>query len=162
MTEIEEKIIRIVESPVEALGYELVGIEFTRKKRDPILRIFIDHKDGITIDDCAEVSLQVGANLDVEDIICVKYSLEVSSPGIERPLFKPTHFDQFKNHDVGIVLKVAQNNQLRWEGTIDEVKGNTVVIVVDGTKEPFLLANIAKAKNTLKLKTILRVYVTSL
>lgn len=145
MTKLEKKIIKVIESPVETLGYELVGIEFTRVGKNPTLRIFIDHREGITVDDCARASLQVGAVLDVEDVICVKYRLEVSSPGVERPLFKSNHYDQFRSHNVRVVLKAAKNNRLRWEGMIDEVKGNAVVIIVDGTKEHFLLDNIAKA-----------------
>ena len=73
MTKLEKKIIKVIESPVETLGYELVGIEFTRVGKNPTLRIFIDHREGITVDDCARASLQVGAVLDVEDVICVKY-----------------------------------------------------------------------------------------
>ncbi len=75
----------MITAPVEALGYELVGIEFIRG-RTSTLRIYIDSEDGINVDDCADVSHQVSAVLDVEDPISVAYNLEVSSPGLDRPM----------------------------------------------------------------------------
>ena len=82
----------MITAPVEALGYELVGIEFVRG-RTSTLRIYIDSEDGINVDDCADVSHQVSAVLDVEDPITVAYNLEVSSPGLDRPMFTAEHSD---------------------------------------------------------------------
>ena len=94
MTGLERQLTEMLEAPVAASGYELVGLEFIRAGEHSTLRIFIDHENGISVDDCAEVSRQVSAVMDVEDPITVAYNLEVSSPGLERPLFKAAHYEQ--------------------------------------------------------------------
>ena len=84
----------MLSAPVEALGFELVGIEFIRA-RQSTLRIYIDSDNGINVDDCADVSHQVSAVLDVEDPITVAYNLEVSSPGLDRPMFTAEHYTRY-------------------------------------------------------------------
>ena len=145
MTGLEKQLTELLEAPVAASGYELVGLEFIRAGEHSTLRIFIDHENGINVDDCAEVSRQVSAVMDVEDPITVAYNLEVSSPGLERPLFKPAHYQQFIGHEVNLVLKMAVNNRRKWKGIIHGVDGETVTITVDGQQEEFALSNISKA-----------------
>ena len=145
MTGLERQLTELLEAPVVAAGYELVGLEFVRAGAHSTLRIFIDHENGINVDDCAEVSHQVSAVLDVEDPISVAYSLEVSSPGLERPLFKAEHYQQFIGHEVSIVLKMAVANRRKWKGIIHSVDGETVVITADGQEEPIALSNVSKA-----------------
>lgn len=145
MTGLERQLTEMLEAPVEASGYELVGLEFIRAGAHSTLRIYIDHKNGINVDDCAEVSHQVSAVLDVEDPISVAYSLEVSSPGLERPLFKAAHYEQFIGHEVSIVLKMAVANRRKWKGIIHGVDGETVTVTVEGQQEEFALSNISKA-----------------
>lgn len=145
MTGLERQLTEMLEAPVDALGYELVGLEFVRAGAHSTLRLYIDHENGITVDDCADVSRQVSAVLDVEDPISVVYNLEVSSPGLERPLFKAAHYEQFIGHEVSIVLKMAMNNRRKWKGVIDSIEGETVTVSVDGQPEHFALSNIAKA-----------------
>ncbi|SHF76436.1 ribosome maturation factor RimP [Vibrio gazogenes] len=145
MTGLEKQLSELLEAPVVAAGYELVGLEFVRAGAHSTLRIYIDHDNGITVDDCAEVSRQVSAVLDVEDPISVAYNLEVSSPGMDRPLFKSEHYEQFIGHEVNIVLKMAVGNRRKWKGIIQSVDGETIVVTVDGQEEPFALSNISKA-----------------
>ncbi len=145
MTGLERQLTEMLEAPVEAAGYELVGLEFIRAGEHSTLRIYIDSENGITVDDCAEVSHQVGAVLDVEDPISVVYNLEVSSPGIERPLFKAEHYTQFIGHEVNLVLKMAVGNRRKCKGTIHSVDGETIAVTVDGQEEDFMLSNISKA-----------------
>ncbi|GLT18492.1 ribosome maturation factor RimP [Vibrio zhanjiangensis] len=145
MTGLERQLTEMLEAPVVALGYELVGLEFIRAGEHSTLRIFIDHENGITVDDCAEVSRQVSAVMDVEDPITVAYNLEVSSPGLERPLFKAEHYEQFIGHEVSIVLKMAVGNRRKWKGIIQSVDGETVAVNIDGNEEEFALSNISKA-----------------
>jgi ribosome maturation factor RimP len=145
MTGLERQLNELLEAPVAASGYELVGLEFIRAGAHSTLRIYIDHENGITVDDCAEVSHQVSAVLDVEDPISVAYNLEVSSPGLERPLFKAAHYEQFIGHEVSIVLKMAIGNRRKWKGIIHSIEGETVTVVVDGQEEQFVLSNISKA-----------------
>ncbi|ODP97608.1 MULTISPECIES: ribosome maturation factor RimP [Salinivibrio] len=145
MTGLEKQLTELLAAPVEALDYELVGLEFVRAGQHSTLRIFIDHENGITVDDCADVSRQVSAVLDVEDPITVAYNLEVSSPGVDRPLFTADHYQQFIGHEVNIVLKMAMQNRRKWKGEILSVDGDTITVRVDGQDEAFALSNIAKA-----------------
>ncbi|MCL9773346.1 MULTISPECIES: ribosome maturation factor RimP [Vibrio] len=145
MTGLERQLTELLEAPVEALGYELVGLEFIRAGEHSTLRMYIDHENGITVDDCAEVSRQTSAVMDVEDPITVAYNLEVSSPGLERPLFKAAHYVQFIGHEVNIVLKMAVGNRRKWKGTIQSVDGENITILADGNEEEMVLSNISKA-----------------
>lgn len=134
----------LVSAPVEALGYELVGVEFVRG-RTSILRIYIDSEEGITVDDCADVSHQVSAVFDVEDPITVPYNLEVSSPGLDRPLFTAEHYARFVGEEVSLVLRMAVQNRRKWQGIIKSVEGEMVTVTVEGNDEVFALSNIQKA-----------------
>src|SRR5471030_57429 len=134
----------MISAPVEALGYELVGIEFLRG-RQSTLRIYIDSENGITVEDCADVSHQVSAVLDVEDPISVAYSLEVSSPGLDRPLFTAAQFAQFIGEEVSLVLRIAMQNRRKWQGIIKTVDGEMITVTVEEKDEVFALSNIQKA-----------------
>ncbi len=85
------KLIELLEPTIESMGYELVHMEFSGST----LRLYIDAPGGIEVDDCAQVSRQVSAIMDVEDPLKNAYNLEVSSPGLDRPLVKPAHFQRF-------------------------------------------------------------------
>ncbi len=144
LSTLEQKLTELISAPVEALGYELVGIEFVRA-RTSTLRIYIDSENGINVDDCADVSHQVSAVMDVEDPITVAYHLEVSSPGLDRPLFTVEHYERFAGQDVSVVLRIAVQNRRKWQGTIKSVEGEMVTLSVDGKDEVFALSNIQKA-----------------
>ncbi|BDH44466.1 ribosome maturation factor RimP [Salmonella enterica subsp. enterica serovar Choleraesuis] len=144
MSTLEQKLTEMITAPVEALGYELVGIEFVRG-RTSTLRIYIDSEDGITVDDCADVSHQVSAVMDVEDPITVAYHLEVSSPGLERPLFTAAHYERFLGEEAVVVLRMAVQNRRKWQGIIKAVEGEMITVTVDGKDETFALSNIQKA-----------------
>jgi ribosome maturation factor RimP len=131
-------------SPVEALGFELVGIEFVRAGKHSILRVFIDHENGITVDDCAEVSHQVSAVLDVEDPITTEYNLEVSSPGMDRPLFKEQHYQAVVGEVVSVRLSMPMNNRRNFKGKLISTENGVVSIEVDGQTYDLAFANIEK------------------
>ena len=130
---------------VEDLGYELVGIEYVRAGKHSTLRIYIDQEEGILVDDCAAVSRQVSAIMDVEDPITNEYTLEVSSPGMERPLFNAAQYAAFVGEEVKIQLRMPIQNRRRWKGVISNVDGEIVSISVEGKEERFALSNIQKA-----------------
>ncbi|PHM59809.1 hypothetical protein Xekk_00245 [Xenorhabdus sp. KK7.4] len=134
----------MISAPVEALGYELVGLEFIRA-RVSTLRVYIDSEEGITVDDCADVSHQVSAVLDVEDPIPGFYNLEISSPGLERPLFKAEHYQRFMGEEINLMLRMAMQNRRKWQGIIKAVDGEMITVTVDGKDEVFALSNIQKA-----------------
>lgn len=145
LTGLEKKLTEMLASPVQALSYELVGVEFIRAGKHSTLRVYIDHENGINVDDCAEVSYQVSAILDVEDPISIAYSLEVSSPGLERPLFTAEQFGNFIGEKAAIVTKLAVANRRKWSGIIKSVEGEIITIDVEGTLQEFALSNIGKA-----------------
>lgn len=113
--------------------------------RQSTLRIYIDSDDGITVDACADVSHQVSAVLDVEDPITVAYNLEVSSPGLDRPMFTAEHYTRYLGEEVTLVLRMAMQNRRKWQGIIKAVDGEMITVTVDGKDEVFALSNIQKA-----------------
>lgn len=144
MTNIEQQLMHIIQIPVEALGFELVGIEYTRG-RYPILRVYIDNENGVTVDDCADVSRQVSAVLDVEDPINDAYTLEISSPGMDRPLFTLAHYKRFIGEEIAITLRIAVANRRKWKGLLKSVNDEMITMTVDGHDEMFAFGNIQKA-----------------
>ncbi|CDL80297.1 ribosome maturation factor RimP [Xenorhabdus cabanillasii] len=144
MSTLEQKLTAMISAPVEALGFELVGLEFIRA-RVSTLRVYIDSEEGITVDDCADVSHQVSAVLDVEDPISGLYNLEISSPGLDRPLFKTEHYQRFMGEEVILMLRMAMQNRRKWRGIIKAVDGEMITVTVDGKDEVFALSNIQKA-----------------
>ena len=130
---------------IEDLGYELVGIEYIRAGKHSTLRVYIDQDAGILVEDCAAVSRQIGALMDVEDPITNEYTLEVSSPGLERPLFKAAHYESFIGSEVKVQLRMPIQNRRRWKGIIVSAEGEIICLNVDGTEERFALSNIQKA-----------------
>lgn len=135
----------IIEPAVAALGYELVGIEYLGQGRHSLLRVYIDSENGITVDDCEQASRQISAVMDVEDPIRGQYTLEVSSPGLERPLFKPEHYERFKGNLVQLRLRVPIDGRRKYVGELHGVRDGDVVVVVDGEERTFSLQDIEKA-----------------
>lgn len=145
MASLEERITEMLTASVEDLGYELVGVEYIRAGKHSTLRVYIDQEEGILVDDCAAVSRQVSAIMDVEDPITNEYSLEVSSPGMNRPLFKAEHYQTFAGDEVKIQLRMPIQNRRRWKGVIVSAEDEIICLNVDGREERFALSNIQKA-----------------
>jgi len=145
LAKLEDKLTEMLEPGVEALGYELVGVEFVRAGKHSILRVFIDHENGITVDDCAEVSYQASAILDVEDPINTEYNLEISSPGMDRPLFKEKHYEQSLGEVVQVRLTVPMNDRRNFKGKLLSCENGMINVEVDGQQFQLAVANIEKA-----------------
>lgn len=145
MAKLEEKLTDMLEPGVEALGYELVGVEFVRAGKHSILRVFIDHENGVTVDDCAEVSYQASAILDVEDPINTEYNLEISSPGLDRPLFKARHYEDAVGEIIQARLTVPMDNRRNFKGKLLSCEDGMISIDVDGQQFQLAVANIEKA-----------------
>ena len=138
--------VALFEPVVESMGYELVGVEFHGSEHHGVLRIFIDHENGITVDDCAAVSHQISAILDVEDPIAQAYDLEVSSPGINRPLFKLSDYERFVGLNAKIKLAVALNGRKNFSGVLQGIDDNNLVLInVDNETFKLPYHDIAKA-----------------
>ncbi len=126
MKQAPEHLRNLIEPVVESMGYECVGIEYNPHPKHGLLRLFIDSENGVQMDDCAEVSHQISGILDVEDPIQGNYQLEVSSPGLDRPLFKLAHFEQFVGSQVTVNLFRPIDNRRKITGLIISVEGEVV------------------------------------
>ncbi len=114
---------------VKALGFELWGIELQMHIKQRMLRVYIDSDDGITVDNCATVSRQLGATLDVEDVMPGEYLLEVSSPGMERPLFTLEQFERYKGHEIQLKLRSKFDGRKNFKGILQSTAEGELVIV---------------------------------
>ncbi len=136
---------------VEMTGMDLLGIEFISAGNNSVLRLYIDHENGIDVDNCAEVSRQVSAILDVEDPISTEYNLEVSSPGVDRPLFSKAHFEQVVGETVDVKLGMPQNGRRKFKGILDAVEGDNLIVIVDGEDYELPISNVDKANLIAKI-----------
>ena len=116
---------------VEALGYQCWGVEFISQGRHSLLRVYIDHPDGILVDDCEKVSRQMSGVLDVEDPISSDYTLEVSSPGMDRPLFTLEQYAAHVGDQVKIRLRSPFEGRRNFQGLLRGVEEQDVVVLVD-------------------------------
>ena len=128
MTSKLEQLQDILTPVIEALGYECWGIEYISQGRHSVLRIYIDHENGILIEDCETVSRQLSAVMDVEDPISSEQTLEVSSPGRDRPLFTLPQFAAFVGAQVKIRLRSAVEERRNFQGLIRSVEDQDVVV----------------------------------
>ncbi|RKZ49028.1 MAG: ribosome maturation factor RimP [Gammaproteobacteria bacterium] len=126
------ELIELLEPVVTALGYEMLGIEYFRQKDGSMLRLYIDNDAGITIDDCTRVNHQVIGVLDVHDPIKEKYFLEISSPGLDRPLFTLEQFQRFIGEKVKMKLREKVEDRRKIKGVIKAVEETAVLISDDG------------------------------
>jgi len=133
-------------SMVNAMGYEFVGCELQRQGRSSLLRIYIDSEQGITVDDCAKVSRQVSAVLDVEDPIQGQYTLEVSSPGLNRPLFEMAHYQKYVGSRIKVRVSSPVDNQRNFVGKLLKVDEMNVYLLVEQEEIILPFSNIEKAK----------------
>ena len=131
MDRLEKKLSNMFEPVIESMAYELVGVELTGSGNGTILRIYIDAEDGITVDDCQAVSYQVSGILDVEDPLQGHYALEVSSPGLDRPLVKPEHFEEFTGELVKIRSTEAVLGRKNFKGILESFDGEYLYVAVD-------------------------------
>lgn len=132
---------------VEDLGYEYVGIEYSANPKNRVLRLYIDRPEtGIGVDDCEAVSREVSAQLDVEEPIPGQYTLEVSSPGVERPLFTAAHFRDHVGEVAKVQLDVPLNGRRKFKGTIVAVEDDEVCLEADGQQWKLPLVSVGKAR----------------
>ncbi|MBS0357996.1 MAG: ribosome maturation factor RimP [Proteobacteria bacterium] len=134
----------MIQPAVMALGFQFVGYEYLPQGRHSLLRLYIESENGITLDDCAKVSRQVSAVLDVEDPIQGNYTLEVSSPGLDRPLFTVQDYQRFIGHAVKVKMQLPVNGQKNFVGEVEAVEDKNIVLLVDAERVVLPFANISK------------------
>ena len=151
----------IIRPVVEGLGYECWGIDFISQGKHSMLRVYIESKDagaltelgedgkeresGIELGDCEKVSRQLSAVLDVEDPISGDYTLEVSSPGMDRALYELAHYERFKGHQVALKLRMPFEGRRKFSGLLNGVEGSDVIVQVDSEEFLFPVEGIEKA-----------------
>ena len=145
MATLEQKLQELLQGSVEDLGCELWGIECQRVGRYLTVRLFIDKEGGVTVEDCANVSRQVSAVLDVEDPIADKYNLEVSSPGLDRPLFTLNQFERYLGQEILLHLRIPVADRRKWQGQLAKIENDMITLIVDGKEQILAFGNIQKA-----------------
>ena len=130
---------------VAALDLDLLGCELVRQGKYSLIRIYIDKESGIDISDCERVSRQVSAVFDVEEPIAGEYTLEVSSPGLERPLFRLSQFQQYVGDEIQLRVKRPQDGRKNFKGDLVRVGDNGIFLSIDGKELEFQHSDIDKA-----------------
>jgi len=130
MTNREVKLSALFEPVIRAMGYELWGLEYLGQGRHTLLRVYLDRESGIDVEDCALVSRQLSAMLDVEDPISGEYTLEVSSPGLDRPLFTLAQFERYVGHQAKIRLRQSFDNRRNFAGLLLAVENEEVKLII--------------------------------
>lgn len=137
---------QLIEPVISLLGCELVGIEYLGQGGNNVLRVYIDKLEGVTLDDCEKVSRQISGLLDVEDPIRERYTLEVSSPGLDRPLFTRDDFDRHIGQCAQLRLEKPLDGRRNFKGIIQGMQDEEVVLEVDGIQLVLPLKTIEKAR----------------
>jgi ribosome maturation factor RimP len=137
---------KMLEPGVQGQGFELVEVELSGTGRHTLLRVYIDSPAGVTVDDCARVSNQLSAILDVEDLIDGRYTLEVSSPGLDRPLVKPEDFTRFTGEMIKVLLGQPLSGRKNFKGRLIAVAPEHVVLGLDGETLDVAFDRIEKAR----------------
>jgi ribosome maturation factor RimP len=146
----------IAEPLAVSMGYELVDVEYLREGPQWILRVYLDKAGGVTLDDCTEFSRALGPALDVDDVVGTAYSLEVSSPGLERPLKKPKDFERFAGKKVAVktygpIPNAKGAPQKNFQGKLIGLQGDRIALESDGGSVAIPLSAVAKAHLVLEM-----------
>lgn len=141
----QELLEQMVSPVVAALGCELWGLEYLTQGRYTTVRIFIDGPNGVSLDDCERVSRQVSAVFDVEDPIDGEYTLEVSSPGMDRPLYTEAQYARYIGETINVRLRIARDGRRRFKGVITKVENGDVYLQVDNKEVQLSIDTIDKA-----------------
>jgi ribosome maturation factor RimP len=143
--EIVDRVSAIADPILSNEGMGLVELEYRRESKGWVLRLYIDKEGGVTLDDCTRISQEVGRSLDVENFISTPYTLEVSSPGLARPLKKEKDFMKYRNHMIKVKTIDPIENRRQFKGKLLGITENRIEIAMDGGVFQILLSNVAKA-----------------
>ncbi len=142
-----EELTELVSPAIADMGLECLGVEYSPSHGNSLVRVYIDAADRpVTVDDCELVSRQVSALFDVNDPIVGRYTLEVSSPGLDRPLYTPEQFARFVGQEAKLELSLPLNGRRRFQGPILAVEGDTITVEQDGAPVNIAHGNVHKAK----------------
>lgn len=136
----------LIEAAVQGLGYELVGVEYLSQGRRSMVRVYIDTPEGVTVDDCARASHQISGVLDVDEPISGQYVLEVSSPGLDRPLFTTEDFRRFTGSRVRLRISPPLDGRRNFSGVLRGLRDNLVVLTQEDGDVEIPLHHIEQAR----------------
>lgn len=143
----KEKLLSELIAPVvEDLGFVFWGLEYMPQKNNAILRVFIDHENGVNVNDCAKCSHEISGLLEVEDPITGAYVLEVSSPGMDRVLFSGEQFSRYVGENIQVKLAQPVSGARNIKGVIKSVDGDCIVVANEVTEYEFEMGNVMKAR----------------
>ncbi|HEX4023609.1 MAG TPA: ribosome maturation factor RimP [Steroidobacteraceae bacterium] len=145
-TPLREQLIALTEPLLGQLGYELVDLEYAPGRTHAVVRVFIDKPQGVGLDDCEQVSHELSALFDVEDPVPTAYTLEVSSPGLDRVLRTRAHFQRFVGARVWVELRAARDGRRRYTGKLESLDAESVELVVDGAMVRVPFDEISRAR----------------
>lgn len=152
----QEILEKLVEPVAASLGCELWGLEYLTQGRYTTVRIYIDGPNGASLEDCERVSRQVSAVFDVEDPIDNEYTLEVSSPGLDRPLYKEAHYARYIGEIITVRLRIARDGRRRFKGVLTQVQNGEIQLQVDNQSIQLPIDVIDKANIEPRYDEILR------
>jgi ribosome maturation factor RimP len=143
---LRDRLLALLEPLVERLGFELVDVEAGGGRGSGIVRVYLDRPEGVNVDDCERVSCEVSALLDAEDPIPGAFTLEVSSPGFDRVLRRPAHFERFRGERIRVELGAARDGRRRYTGQLVAVSPGGIEVDVDGQNVSMAFAEIERAR----------------
>ena len=146
MREREERLRELIEPTVVSLGFDLIGVLWRGGRSRRLVRVYIDRVEGVTVNDCAQVSHRVNGVLDVEDPIPGEYDLEVSSPGVDRPLFVERDFIRFAGAELKVILHRPIAGRRRFTGTLRGYEDGVVLVDEHGVEHRFGIQEIESAR----------------
>ncbi len=146
MTAKHDKLRTLAQAAVSTTDCELWGVELSGAGKHSVLRVYIDKEGGVGIEDCASVSRQLGGVLDVEDPVAGEYTLEVSSPGLDRPLFELAHYEKYIGAELTLQLRLPYEGRRKFKGRLKGLENTDIVLEMDSHEYLFPIEGIEKAR----------------
>ena len=148
---VTQSVIELIEPGLLAKGLELVDVEFKKEGKNWVLRVFIDKEGGVTLEDCQKISSLVGDLIEVEEVIEPAYTMEVSSPGLNRVLKKEKDFIRFSGKKIGIQCHAPLNGRKKFTGILKDFKNQSIHLEVDGQLQIIPINRVAKANLVIEI-----------
>ncbi len=148
---VTQSVIELIEPGLLAKGIELVDVEFKKEGKNWVLRIFIDKEGGVTLEDCQKISRLTGDLIEVEEIIEPAYTMEVSSPGLNRVLKKEKDFIRFSEKKIYVQCHAPLNGRKKFNGILKDFKNQSIHLEVDGELQTIPISRVAKANLVIEI-----------
>jgi len=148
---VTQSVIELIEPSLLAKGLELVDVEFKKEGKNWVLRVFIDKEGGVTLEDCQKISSFVGDLVEVEEVIEPAYTMEVSSPGLNRVLKKEKDFIRFSGKKIGVQCHAPLNGRKKFTGILKDFKNQSIRLEVDGQLQIISINRVAKANLVIEI-----------